>query len=153
MSWTYSGNPASSDKDALRFTIGDTNPEDPELQDEELIFVLEAAGAGNITKAGIISLRRILAKYKSLQDEKVGDVDVKWSQRYKSTKAALDDLIVDHAKTSLGSAFAGGISIGDKRNQEDNPDRVSPAFTKTFGQNKRTSGSGIPRANTSQLSN
>lgn len=153
MGWTYSGNPASSEKDALRFTIGDTDPDDPELQDEELNYILNDVGPENIVKAGISALRKILAKYKNLQDEKVGDVDVKWSQRFRRTKDTLDDLIREHAKMNLGSAYAGGISIADKQNQEGNTDRVSPAFTKTFGQNKRISGSGIPRENTSQLSN
>ena len=36
MTWTYSGDPADNDLDELRFKIGDTDPSDPELQDEEL---------------------------------------------------------------------------------------------------------------------
>ena len=40
MSWTYSADPTSSYKDAVRFLIGDTNPDDPLLQDEEINFNL-----------------------------------------------------------------------------------------------------------------
>lgn len=40
MTWTYSMDPTSSKKDAVRFLIGDTNPDDPMLQDEEIQFNL-----------------------------------------------------------------------------------------------------------------
>ena len=41
MSWSYSGNPATSDIDALRFMLKDTIEEDPILQDEEIQFILD----------------------------------------------------------------------------------------------------------------
>jgi hypothetical protein len=40
MAWSYSGNPASSDKDKYRFSIGDTIQSEPVLQDEEIDFIL-----------------------------------------------------------------------------------------------------------------
>jgi hypothetical protein len=40
MSWTYSGNPADNARDALRFTIGDTNSLEPIMQDEELDYLI-----------------------------------------------------------------------------------------------------------------
>lgn len=40
MAWTYSGDPKSSEKDKYRFLIGDTNADDPILQDEEIEFIL-----------------------------------------------------------------------------------------------------------------
>jgi len=149
MSWTYSGDPSSSDRDELRFKIGDTDPKNPELQDEELNYIITQVSAGgsfNCLKAAMIALRAILAKYKSLVDEKVGDVDVKWSQRYRKVADLLDEYTQQHAKSALGSAYAGGISISDKENQEQDPDRVIPAITKDFGVNKRQTGSGIPRS-------
>jgi len=41
MTWTYSGNPESSELDFYRFSIGDTIQSDGILQDEEINFVLE----------------------------------------------------------------------------------------------------------------
>lgn len=41
MSWSYSGNPANSDLDALRFMLKDTVESDPLLTDEEINFILE----------------------------------------------------------------------------------------------------------------
>jgi hypothetical protein len=40
MSWSYSGNPADSELDKLRFIVGDTNPDEPVLQDEEIQFLI-----------------------------------------------------------------------------------------------------------------
>lgn len=40
MSWTYTADPTSSTKDAVRFLIGDTDEANPLLQDEEIYFNL-----------------------------------------------------------------------------------------------------------------
>lgn len=40
MSWTYTGDPASSELDKYRFLIGDTIQTQPIYQDEEINFVL-----------------------------------------------------------------------------------------------------------------
>lgn len=40
MTWSYSGNPNDSDKDKYRFLLGDTDVEEPILQDEEIQFVI-----------------------------------------------------------------------------------------------------------------
>jgi hypothetical protein len=41
MAWTYSGDPASSELDELRFTLQDTDPSLQLLQDAELEFLIE----------------------------------------------------------------------------------------------------------------
>ena len=40
MSWSYSGNPASSDLDQVRFYVSDTDSARPLLADEEIAFLL-----------------------------------------------------------------------------------------------------------------
>lgn len=47
--WTYSGNPASSNRDECRFLIGDTNEHAPIMQDEEIDYLISEAG-GNEDK-------------------------------------------------------------------------------------------------------
>lgn len=44
MSWNYSGNPADSKKDQLRFLSGDTNEHEPILQDEEIQYLITEYG-------------------------------------------------------------------------------------------------------------
>ncbi len=40
MAFTYSGDPSSSDRDYIRFAIGDTNSNTPILQDAEIDYVV-----------------------------------------------------------------------------------------------------------------
>lgn len=40
MSWSYSGDPTSSDADAVRFFVQDTNADDQLLTDEEIHFLI-----------------------------------------------------------------------------------------------------------------
>lgn len=47
MAWTYTGNPASSDKDKYRFLISDTDENDPILQDEEIQYVVDTYESEN----------------------------------------------------------------------------------------------------------
>ena len=51
MSFTYSGCPAESALDAVRFAIGDTNKDAPILQDEEICYIIST----NKTQSGILA--------------------------------------------------------------------------------------------------
>ena len=42
MSFSYSGDPSASLLDAARFLIGDTNPDAPIMQDEEIQYVINS---------------------------------------------------------------------------------------------------------------
>lgn len=42
MSFSYSGNPSESALDEIRFLVGDTDPEDVMLQDEEIAYAITA---------------------------------------------------------------------------------------------------------------
>lgn len=41
MTWSYSGDPSTSDLDAVRFHLQDTNTDDQLMQDEEIQFVID----------------------------------------------------------------------------------------------------------------
>ena len=47
MSWTYSGNPANSKLDEMRFVIGDTNESSPIMQDEEIEYLITEYGSNS----------------------------------------------------------------------------------------------------------
>lgn len=47
MSWTYSGDPSKSQKDAARFAIGDTDSAKPLLQDEEITYLINESNGNN----------------------------------------------------------------------------------------------------------
>jgi hypothetical protein len=44
MSWTYSGNPADSQRDEVRFMLGDTDETEPIMQDEEIDYLIAEYG-------------------------------------------------------------------------------------------------------------
>lgn len=46
MAFTYSGDPASSMLDYLRFILGDTNEAAPILQDAELQYIIDTSASG-----------------------------------------------------------------------------------------------------------
>ena len=48
MSFTYNGDPSESEVAAARFLIGDTDNENPIMQDEEIQYLLDEYGAGTM---------------------------------------------------------------------------------------------------------
>lgn len=56
MSWSYSGDPASSKLDECRFLTGDTNEAYPIMQDEEIQYLISEAGSNeNILRYSLFS--------------------------------------------------------------------------------------------------
>lgn len=45
MSFTYSGDPASSPLDECRFILGDTDEQNPIMQDEEISYIIEQSNS------------------------------------------------------------------------------------------------------------
>lgn len=79
MAWTYSGNPASSARDEVRFLVGDTKTADQLLQNEEIDYLL--AKYPNPHTSAAEAARAIAANAARLADKEVGDLKVKLSQR------------------------------------------------------------------------
>jgi hypothetical protein len=77
--WTYSGDPSASDRDAVRFRIGDTDEAEPLLADAEIDWLL--AEQGTVLPAAIEACRAIAARYARKCDKSVGPVSISYSQR------------------------------------------------------------------------
>ncbi len=78
MSWSYSSNIAT-DKDRVRFLIGDIDKCDQLLQDEEILFLLTQY---DVLEAAAEAARALAARYSRLCDERVGDISKSYSQLY-----------------------------------------------------------------------
>lgn len=80
MTWTYSGDPSSSVRDAVRFTVGDTDETEELVSDEEIDYLLTIHNGVGMAAVG--AARAIAAKYsrKSDQSRAVGDLSL--SQQY-----------------------------------------------------------------------
>jgi predicted SnoaL-like aldol condensation-catalyzing enzyme len=87
MAWTYSGDPSSSELDKYRFFVGDTDVEEPILQDGEVQFVIDSYKNHNTR---LYHLFDAAAHYFARQIErKVGPIEEKPVERlrYYRTKA------------------------------------------------------------------
>jgi hypothetical protein len=135
MAFTYSFNPATSPKDALRFFIGDTDCKDPLLQDEELEYLLGLYN-DSPTQAAIRAVESIMLKFSRLCDETVGSVSIQYSQKAKAMALMKADLITRLATEDM-TPFAGGISRTTKIAQDRQCDRVRPKFTKNEDDNRQ----------------
>lgn len=86
MTWTYSGNPANSSRDAVRFLVADTDSNDPLITDEEIAYLLDLYTEA--PSAAVGAARAIAAKFSREADQArtVGDLTLSESLSQKSTQ-------------------------------------------------------------------
>lgn len=126
--WTYSGDPSSSDRDAVRFEIGDTISDDPLLYDKEIEYAI-AAENGTLSAAARCC-EVVAAKFSRLADRSLGPMSIKHSQKAEQYRQLAKDLR-SKAVTEAGSdgaPSAGGIYIADRLAMEQNTSLIQPAF-------------------------
>lgn len=124
MTWTYSGNPGATNRDAVRFLIGDTDNTAQLVTDEEIAYML--AQEGTSTSAAARICRSLAAKYARYMDQSVGDLSISYSQRYQQFSELAVKLESD-AGSRVGIPYAGGISKTDKGSREMDTDRLLPS--------------------------
>jgi len=121
--WTFSGDPASSDKDAVRFLIRDVDSRDQMFSDQEIDYALGLKGSQLGAAAMLCDMA---ATSGDLTDKQVGDLKISGSQRASQYRALADPL---RRQVSYGvGIYAGGISYSDKEKYESDPDVNQPAF-------------------------
>lgn len=129
MTWTYSNSPSSSNRDAIRVLLGDTNSSDPLLTDEEIAFFL-AQFPGNIYSAAAMGAQAIAAKYARLATEKeVGDLRIEYGLRHEHF-LALSGTLADQSALTPSTPYLGGKSISDKEANYEDTDIVQPHFVR-----------------------
>lgn len=78
--FNYSGNPADSDLDRLRFRLQDTDSDDVLLEDEELNFLLD--NEGSVSGALVKAARTIASQFsRQADDVSSGDVRIRLQNR------------------------------------------------------------------------
>ena len=125
MTWTYDPS-IPTDKDAVRFEIGDTDTNDQLLQDEEIGYLLTTEGT--VLGAAIVAAEKAAAKLAKQADQTVSKVSVSLSQRAEAYRKLVGDL-KNRLAIKFGAPYAGGISKSDKEAEELDEDRVQPNFT------------------------
>lgn len=146
MTWTYEGTPFPAVNpcsglpipaqptsqpciDTVRFLIGDTDSTDQLLQDGEVLGLLTQNNS-SVYQAAIEGARSIAALFARQADKTVGDLHIIASQRTKAYEALIKSLQAQAMRHDAPLAYAGGISISDKENNEEDDDLVAPSFTK-----------------------
>lgn len=128
MTWSYSGDPSSSNKDAVRFIIGDTNTTDQLLSDEEINWLLTQYGSP--IKTAYHACLAIAGKFARLVSQEAGRIKVKAESKYLQYKQLADELRANE-KSGFGkilTAYAGGISNSDIAARDADPDKAKLPF-------------------------
>lgn len=125
MAWNYTpGDPSPTNQ--VRFYIGDTVSTDPQLQDEEIAFLVTQEALP--IRAAILACRRLAARYARMTYT-VGDGLAKQyqvlQQHYLSLAAALR---LENAQNNSPIPYAGGLSIAEKQSWQNTTDLVQPVF-------------------------
>lgn len=128
----YTGDPATSPTDRVRFLVGDTSLSSPDLSDPEVAYLLDDEG-DDTRRAAARAAEVLSAKYAKQSEERaVGPLRLR-SLTDKSKKFA--DLAkrlwaqASSADAALGP-YAGGISKADKSAREDDTDRDPTAIAR-----------------------
>lgn len=127
--WTYSGDPTTSNKDAIRFLIGDTLPNDPQVYDGEISYAYTTRGT--VYGAAAMCCRAMATQYSRRVDSVQSDLRTVYSSMAKAYAMRAIEYDARAAIDGAGSAgllYAGGISLVDKQTREDDTDRVKPQF-------------------------
>lgn len=128
MTWSYSPAAlASSSKDRVRLLIGDTDSAAPQLQDEEIAFLVTQRGSEYL--AGADACRRLAAKYARQVDTTNLSLSVSASQRAAAYKELAEQLETQALSVGGGAQmFVGGLSKSGKAALDADTDAVQPAF-------------------------
>jgi hypothetical protein len=123
MTWSYDPEMGTT-KDEVRFLIGDTDPEDPLLQNEEIAYLLTVEGSPALAAARACDV--LGTRFAKLVDKAVGDLRLSLSQRSENFRAQATHLRSGGASSVVPVPIATGIGIADKQAAELEEDRVAP---------------------------
>lgn len=133
MAFTYSGNPASSARDEVRFLIGDTVQQSWSLEDGEIDYAVALYSAnppiiGQQYDAAAECAEQMLAKLTAnLNDEHVGDLSINFNAG--AIKFMQDRAYQLRQRANLQGVpmSVGGQSVTEKAAAYSDPDLIQPA--------------------------
>jgi len=137
MTWSYSGDPRTDSKDAVRVKIGDTVETDPQLQDEEIQYFLEQyAGASRPEmRASIDAARALAAKYARESTYRIGQVSETLSRKSEAYERLVGDLTEELRQLILVSASMVAHKVGEKAEQTADSTLVKPYISRGMHDN------------------
>ena len=128
MTWSYSGNPATNKLDMVRFLIGDTDENDPQLGDAEITSVLELNGNEPYASA-LACAEALVAKYSRLTQKSIGGLSISYNQRIDHYRELIKQLRRRAALAGAGGTpWTAAVSVSEKRANTTDADVVQPYF-------------------------
>ena len=117
MSWTYSGDPSTSDRDAVRFLVGDTDEDDQQLSDSEIEYIL-SENSNDPYGAAVQGAEALAAKYARQMDKRVGQLWIMAEARFEHYRLLAEQL--KRNKMTRKPNFVGVMStnVQDRRSFE-----------------------------------
>lgn len=125
MSWSYSGDPATSPLDKQRFLVGDTNSAKPIFSDEEIKSEISQAPAASVYTIAARLCEQAAVHFSNEVDKKTDSVSVFASQRSKQYQQRA----LYYRGKIPAQPYAGGVSKDDKQRNRDNNDLELPYIT------------------------
>jgi hypothetical protein len=120
MAWSYSGDPASSTRDTIRFMIGDTDTSDQLLNNAEIDYYITLHGTNS--RIASESARAVAAKFARNMSRAVGGLQADFAAKYRQYMELADNLLKKE-ESEPTSPFLSGWNRVDKDDRFDNPDR------------------------------
>lgn len=139
--WSYSGDPANSDRDNVRSLIGDIIESDPLLMDPQIDSLLTQFGSPFYAAAQ--AARIIGAQFARKVNKKVGDLTISYSDLSKQYYELATQLNAQAGIIGTGM-YAGGTSKSDMKANAMNSDRPTPPFRLHQFDNKGAAGGLMP---------
>ena len=125
MTWTYDNTVlATSDKDAVRLIIGDTDTNDQLLQNEEITYYITLQGT--VIRAASECARAVAAKYARLMSRSIGGLQADFGAKYRQYLELADNLARNEESAPVSPYLSGWLKSQHKTRME-NSDRI-PIF-------------------------
>lgn len=123
--WTYDPS-IPSDKDKVRFLIGDTDEKDPQLKDGEIAF--ELAAAGDYLLAAVNCAENLVAYYARKAQFQLGTQVMQYAQQKSANYKMLAASLRARMARTGAAPYVGGRSQAEKETDVQNTDLVQPFF-------------------------
>lgn len=128
MSWTYA-DILDSDKDKIRFLVGDTDGADQQISDEGIINMQTLVGGDVFTVAASIC-DGLAGKYARLRDVSIDSLRVNYGNQSQSySKLAIRLRGQAGSSATIGTPTVTGVSLGEMAAVNSDNDRVPSSIT------------------------
>ena len=132
MTWIYGGDPENSERDAVRLLVGDTDPNDELVTDEEIQYALSQSRT--VPGAASLTANAVAALFSRDVDIDVSGASFSESQRAEHYRTLASRLSRMAASAPPRSGVKGpvpvvsGVSRSDMDTVREDSDRVRPEF-------------------------